>query len=75
VLGEEGPRFEQRSGRRGTALIGHVSERIVGEPEIGLDIGIADARLRRPRQNVETDLRRSLRRLVTSRGTIGRRSS
>jgi hypothetical protein len=32
--------------------------------EIGLDIGIADARLRRSRQHVEADLRRSLRRLV-----------
>ena len=36
--------------------------------EIGLDIGIADARLRRSRQNVETDLRRSLRRLVPGKG-------
>ena len=36
--------------------------------EVGLDIGIADARLRRSRQNVETDLRRSLRRLVPGKG-------
>ena len=36
--------------------------------EIGLDIGIADARLRPSRQNVETDLRRSLRRLVPGKG-------
>ena len=36
--------------------------------EIGLDIGIADARLRRSRQNVETDLRRPLRRLVPGKG-------
>ena len=37
------------------------------EVEIGLDIGIADARIRRPSRDPERDLRAALRRLVERR--------
>jgi hypothetical protein len=40
--------------------------------EVGLDLGIAEARVRRSHKDVEIDLRASLRRLADSRGRDGR---